>query len=157
MKEKIDFILQKILIMILTVMLLSVLWQVISRYFLNEPSSFTEELARYCLIWIGTLGAAYASGQNLHLAITIFPDSLTEIGKNKLNILLNVLIIFFSITVFCIGGSRLVYITNVLGQDSPALGVPLSVIYAIIPVSGVFIIAYKVLGIFKILGGTNAG
>ena len=157
MKQKIDFVLQKVLIILLTIMLASVLWQVISRYFLNEPSSLTEELARYCLIWIGTLGAAYAAGQNLHLSITIFPESLSIKGKKRLNVILNILIIIFASTVFCIGGSRLVYITNVLGQDSPALGLPLSFVYSIIPVSGVFIIIYEILEINKILGGSDAG
>ena len=44
---------------------------------------------------------------------------------------------------FVIGGSRLVYITFVLGQFSPALQIPLSIIYSVLPVSGLLIIFYK--------------
>lgn len=151
MKERIDKVLQPILIVLLAIMLLSVLWQVFSRYLLKEPSSFTEELARYLLIWIGTLGAAYAAGSKLHLAITLLPSKLSEENRKKLQVVLNILIITFSVTVFCIGGSRLVYITNVLGQKSPALGVPLFYVYAIIPFSGLLIIAYKLDEIITII------
>lgn len=155
MKSRIDKILEPVLISLLTIMLLSVLWQVFSRYLLKEPSSFTEELARFMLIWIGTLGAAYAAGLKLHLAITLFPSKLSEDGQKKLQLLLNALVIIFAVTVFCIGGSRLVYITQVLGQKSPALGLPLFYVYSIIPISGLLIIAYKAIEIFEIITARN--
>ena len=34
-----------------------------SRYILANPSSFTDELARYLMIWVGVLGAAYVAGK----------------------------------------------------------------------------------------------
>ena len=159
MKQKIDQVLGKVLILLFGIMCISILWQVFSRYFLDQPSSYTEELARYCLIWLGMLGAAYAAGQNMHLAITFLPDKLSGTNRKRLNVILNLLTIFFAITVFCIGGSRLVYITNILGQDSPALGVPLSFVYAILPISGILIITYKTLEIRKIrdMKGGNSG
>ncbi len=147
MKRKLDSILGSILVGLLALMVLAVLWQVFSRYILDAPSSFTEELARFLLIWIGTLGAAYASGQKQHLAITILPDRLSDTGRDKLQLVLNVLIIFFSVTVFGIGGSRLVYITTILGQSSASLGIPMALIYAVLPLSGVLIILYKTLEI----------
>lgn len=151
MKSRIDKILHPVLVALLAVMLFSVLWQVFSRYLLKEPSSFTEELARYLLIWIGTLGSAYAAGSKLHLAITLLPSKLSKSGQLRLQIVLNSLVILFAIAVFCVGGSRLVYITNVLGQKSPALGVPLFYVYSIIPFSGVLIVAYKLDEIIQIL------
>jgi TRAP-type C4-dicarboxylate transport system permease small subunit len=151
MKQRIDKILEPVLITMLAIMLLSVLWQVFSRYLLKSPSSITEELARYMLIWVGTLGAAYAAGSKLHLAITLFPDKLSPEKRQKLQLVLNALVILFSVAVFCIGGSRLVYITNTLGQTSPALGVPLHFVYAIIPVSGVLIIWYNLIEVIEIL------
>lgn len=151
MKQRIDKILEPILVTLLAIMLISVLWQVFSRYLLKEPSSFTEELARYLLIWIGTLGAAYAAGSKLHLAITLFPSKLSPENQQKLQLVLNALVILFAVAIFCIGGSRLVYITNMLGQKSPALGVPLFYVYAIIPVSGLLVIAYKVDEMVQIL------
>ena len=37
-----------------------VLYQVFTRYVLNSPAAFTEELVRYSLIWTGFIVAAYA-------------------------------------------------------------------------------------------------
>ena len=45
---------------LLSAMTLLVLYQVFTRYVLNSPAAFTEELVRYFLIWTGFIGAAYA-------------------------------------------------------------------------------------------------
>lgn len=140
----VDKILSRTLIVIMGVMVLNVLWQVFSRYFLGEPSSFTDELARYLMIWIGILGAAYVSGKNGHVAIDVLPSRLSEHKQKQLKKVVGVLIILFSSTALVIGGSRLVYITYVLKQFSPALQMPLSLVYLVIPISGVLIIYYKV-------------
>ena len=124
-------------------MVLNVLWQVASRFLLGAPSSFTDELARYLLIWIGILGAAYVSGQNLHVAIDVLPKRFSEKTQKRLKSIVTWLIILFSLCALVIGGARLVYITYVLDQNSPALQVPLALVYLVIPISGVLIIYYK--------------
>jgi len=53
------------------------------------------------------------------------------------------LIMLFALLVLVIGGSRLVYITFILGQKSPALQVPLAWVYMVLPISGLLIIFYK--------------
>tara|TARA_R110000868_G_scaffold107780_2_gene294785 strand:+ start:55007 stop:55402 length:396 start_codon:yes stop_codon:yes gene_type:complete len=125
-------------------MVINVLWQVFSRYFLGEPSSFTDELARYLMIWVGILGAAYVSGRNSHVAIDVLPSRLNDTKQKKLKTIVRILIILFSITALVIGGSRLVYITYVLKQFSPALQMPLALVYMVIPISGILIIYYKI-------------
>ena len=42
---------------LLSIMTLLVLYQVFTRYILNSPAAFTEELVRYFLIWTGFIGA----------------------------------------------------------------------------------------------------
>jgi TRAP-type C4-dicarboxylate transport system permease small subunit len=42
-----------------------------------------------------------------------------------------------------VGGGRLVYITYKLEQNSPSLQIPLAIVYAIIPISGLLILFYK--------------
>ncbi len=130
-------------------MVINVLWQVISRYFLGTPSSFTDELARYLMIWLGILGAAYVSGQNLHVAIDVLPSRLSTKTQVKLKLIVSVLILLFCLFAMVIGGSRLVYITYALDQYSPALQVPMALVYLVIPISGVLIIYYKVSDIIK--------
>ena len=144
MRNKIDSILGKTLVLIMSVMVINVLWQVFTRYVTGNPSSFTDELARYLMIWIGVLGAAYVSGRNLHVAIDILPLRQNKKTQKKLKVIVTVLIILFVLFAFVIGGSRLVYISYVLGQQSPALQVPLAFVYIIIPISGLLIMYYKI-------------
>ncbi len=58
LKNKIDLILGKALVLIMGLMVVNVLWQVFTRFIIGDPSSFTDELARFLMIWLGVLGAA---------------------------------------------------------------------------------------------------
>ncbi len=140
-----------LLIIIMALMVINVTWQVLSRYVVMSPSSFTDELARFLLIWLGLLGAAYVAGHNEHLAIDILPQKLTGKAKDKLMIFIHVIIIGFAVPVMIFGGSNLVYITYILGQKSTTLQVPLAYIYTIIPISGLLILLYQILDIQSIL------
>lgn len=148
-RAQIDSVLEKILIIIMSLMVINVLWQVFSRYLLGDPSSFTDELARYLMIWVGVLGAAYVAGKGNHVAITYFTEKLSPSNFKKVQIIINITILGFAIFGMFIGGSRLVYITLVLEQLSPALKIPLGVVYSVIPISGVLITFYKILDLKK--------
>lgn len=143
-RNKIDSLLGKTLVLIMSIMVVNVLWQVFTRYVTGNPSSFTDELARYLMIWIGVLGAAYVSGRNLHVAIDILPTRSNAKTQKRLRVIVTSLVILFVLFAFVIGGSRLVYISYILGQQSPALQLPLSVVYIIIPISGLLIMYYKI-------------
>ena len=149
LRNTIDKILANFLVFIMAIMVLNVLWQVASRFILGSPSSFTDELARYLMIWVGILGAAYVSGKNLHVAIDVLPSRLSKKKQKQLMLIVRILIILFCLGAMVIGGSRLVYITHVLDQNSPALQVPLSVVYVVIPISGLLIVYYKISDILK--------
>ncbi|MTI39196.1 TRAP transporter small permease [Fulvivirga lutimaris] len=141
----IDKILFWVLVSLMGLMVINVLWQVASRYLLQSPSSFTDELSRFLLIWVGLLGAGYATGKKLHLAIDLLPTYLN--GKQsgrKLNVVINILVGLFAILVLIWGGSNLVYITLILEQPSAALGIPLGYVYTVIPLSGVLTLYYSI-------------
>lgn len=143
MRAKIDRILGAFLAGLMALITLDVLWGVFTRYALGDQASWTEELARFLLIWIGTLGAAYASGQGMHLAIDLLSPSLSERNARRVNLLISLLIIGFVLTVMVIGGIRLIYITVHLEQTSAALRLPMGMLYSVIPLSGILIIYYK--------------
>ncbi len=144
MRQKIDRFLGAAVALLMGIMVINVLWQVASRYLLGSPSVFTDELANYLLIWVGLLGAAYASGKKMHLAIDLLPNKLEGAKKKRLSLLITAIVILFAITVMVIGGARLVYLTLLLEQLSPSLQIPLGFIYLVIPVSGLFIIYYSI-------------
>jgi TRAP-type C4-dicarboxylate transport system permease small subunit len=143
LRNKIDKTLANVLVFIMAVMVINVLWQVFTRYILSDPSSFTDELARYLMIWIGILGAAYVSGKNMHVAINVLPEKFSKSTQKKITLFVNFLIIAFVFSAFIIGGVRLVYLSFSLGQLSPSLQIPLAVVYMVLPLSGALIIYYK--------------
>ncbi|GGF77146.1 TRAP transporter small permease [Wenyingzhuangia marina] len=143
LRKKVDKILGSILTVIMGLMVINVLWQVFSRFVIGSPSSFTDELSRYLMIWVGILGAAYVSGRNMHVAIDVVPLKTGPATQKKLRVLVFALVILFAFAAMVVGGSRLVYISFLLGQTSPALQIPLAFVYAVIPLSGILIIYYK--------------
>ncbi|MGB1170966.1 MAG: TRAP transporter small permease [Flavobacteriaceae bacterium] len=148
-ENRLNTILEKILVVILGVMVINVSWQVFSRYVLANPSSFTDELARYLMIWLGVMGTAYVSGKKLHVAIDILPDKLSPKRQVKLKKIINLIIILFATLIFIVGGSNLVYLSYILGQKSAALQIPLYVVYLCIPLSGLCIVFFKMCDLKK--------
>ncbi len=148
-KKSLDHWLSRILIIIMSLMVINVVWQVFSRFILKDPSSFTEELARYLLIWLGILGASYVLGQKQHLAIDIVLKNVTIRSRYKLAIVIEVLVLLFSSFVLVVGGLRLTYITFELQQISAALQVPLGYVYVVIPISGFIMMVYSIISIFE--------
>jgi TRAP-type C4-dicarboxylate transport system permease small subunit len=143
LRKKVDKVLGWALIVIMSLMVVNVLWQVFSRYITGSPSSYTDELSRYLMIWIGILGAAYVSGRNMHVAIDVIPMRAKPSTQKILFSIVNTFIILFAFFALVVGGLRLVYISHTLGQHSPALNMPLAFVYTVLPLSGLLIIYYK--------------
>lgn len=135
-------IIESLLVIIFAALVLDVVWQVASRYLIGQSSSFTEEFARFALIWLAVLGAAYINGQpEGHLAMDFLVQKLSPKKQKIRRRNIQFFMILFAVVVMIIGGGNLVYITLRLGQMSPALQVPLGYVYSIVPISG-FLIVY---------------
>ncbi len=148
-KAGLDKVLGGALVALMTVAVLNVLWQVTTRFILGDPSSITEELARYLLIWIGVLGAGYAVGQRAHLALELLPERLEGKSLRRLQWLILGCVAAFALLVMVGGGIRLVYLQFMLGQTSPTLGWPLGAVYLVVPLSGLIMLTYTVLQIIE--------
>lgn len=141
------------LIAVMACILLCVSWQVISRYMLKDPSSVTEELARFLLIWVGMLGAVYAYRTNSHLGLNLVLDKMSEKPKKFTLALIQVLVIVFSALVLVFGGYELVDLTLELKQISAALSVNMGVVYAVLPISGILLILYSLVNLRDLFSG----
>lgn len=130
------------LILAMSGILLAVCWQVFSRYLLNDPSSYTEELARYLLVWIGLLGAAYAYRTRAHLGLNLLVSRLQPTKRRIARVGIELLVIVFAAVVLLYGGSQLMMLTLELKQISASLGIPVGYVYSVLPISGVFILIY---------------
>jgi len=144
MREQLVKWLEKILALLMALLVLDVIWQVVTRFLLNNPSSFTDELARYLLIWLGLLGAALVSGHKMHLAIDLLSDRIRPQFQKYLAIFIDLVVLISALSIMVFGGSKLVYTIWSLGQTSTALQVPLSVVYTIIPFSGLLITYFSI-------------
>jgi TRAP-type C4-dicarboxylate transport system permease small subunit len=150
-RKTIDKALEWVLVFLLSILVLDVLWQVASRYLLNSPSSYTDELAGYLLIWVGLLGAAYVAGKREHLAIDLLLQRSSTQRKFKLEMIISVVVILFAITVMVIGGSWLVYTRFYLSVKSAALGMPLGIVYLVLPVSGLLIAYFDIDNMYNLV------
>lgn len=139
-----DRLLATFCVMLCIGLVMSVVWQVFSRYVLNAPSAFTDETARFLFIWVGLVGAAYGLGKKKHLAIDLLLMKLETTPKKHalLQLFINLISIFFIVIVMCYGGMRLVLDTIEAGQISPVLGIQMGFVYLALPVSGVFMLIF---------------
>jgi TRAP-type C4-dicarboxylate transport system permease small subunit len=136
-----------VLVVLMGISVVNVLWQVFTRFVLADPSSFTDELARFLLIWIGLLGAGYAAGSKMHLAIDLLPSKLEGRPRFYLGVLVESAVFLFAVSVLVIGGFSLMALTLTLGQTSTALRIPIGYVYLALPLSGLLIMYYAVVAV----------
>lgn len=142
--DRVDKILSNFLVFLMIVMVLDVSWQVFTRFVTKHPSSFTEELATFLMIWIGLLGAAYALREKAHLGIDILTMKMAPKARLKWEFFIYGTVILFSLLVMIWGGLRLLYITFYLRQVSAALQIPMGAVYTVVPLTGVLFIFYSI-------------
>jgi TRAP-type C4-dicarboxylate transport system permease small subunit len=145
----IDRVFRGLLAVLMALMVACVTWQVVSRYVLGSPSSWTEELARYLLIWIGLLGGAYAYHVKMHLGLDLLAQKLSPGAHRMQARLIHVAVILFAGVVLLGGGLNLIRLAMELGQQSAALGVPMWLVYLSLPLSGLMLVVYACLALFE--------
>lgn len=151
LRRGIDALLGWTICLLMAAMVLNVLWQVFTRFVLKHPSSFTEESARYMMIWLGLLGSAYAVGQKSHLALDLITARLEGASKRRSELFIHSIVLVFALTVLVGGGGRLSWIQLSLGQRSAALQMKLGYVYLALSLAGIFIAIYSVLAIVDTL------
>lgn len=152
-RRLIDFITGAICSVLLLAMVVLVTWQVISRYALNDPSTFSEELLRFGVIWLSLIGTAYVAGKTGHMSVDLIKNLLPPRWQKTLDILIQVAFIAFAIGVLIVGGMRAVNIAA--HQYTAVLQIPMGAIYGSLPVAGVLTLAYSILNIIDLLLGRS--
>lgn len=149
----IDRLLGSLICVLMAAMVINVLWQVFTRFVLRNPSSFTEEAARYMMIWVGLFGSAYASGKKSHLALDLITAKFQGGRKRASEIFIHGFVLLFTLTVLLGGGGRLVWIQLSLGQQSAALQLKLGYVYLAVPFAGLFIAFYSIVFLIEAFRG----
>lgn len=137
----INKILRLVLAVLVGAMVIICCWQVITRFVLNNPSKYTEEILRYALIWLTMLGAPYAYGADKQLSIDLLVTRFTQKGQAQTKIFVEIIVLLLSAAVFVYGGISVTL--NASGQISAAMQLPMEVYYACIPIGGALMILYS--------------
>lgn len=115
-------------------------WQAAARYLLDQPPAWTEELARYLMVWAGLLGASCAF--RIHADPSLFPDARKrEDGIGQLFVVIRAigaLIFITPILWYCLYGLNgkvtSGYIARNARVSAETLDIPMSIFAIAIPV-----------------------
>ncbi len=128
---------ERVTVGLLGLMCVTALLGVADRFLLDLGLPWPEELSRFLLIWTSLLAAAVAAKQRKHFRVTVLLDRLGRRGEVLIDLLgVAVLMVVLGY------GMKLVWVFN--AQRSPALGIPMSWVYAAVPVSAMLMGSYLV-------------
>ena len=127
-------------VVLLLLMIVITCLQVFLRYVLNNPTSWSGEVAIILLIWLGYLGIALGIKDKEHISIDYLYAKLNEKYRKALDCFFYVAVILFSILMI-VNGRLLVGVTTM--QKLPATGLSKAILYSALIVSGVLMILYS--------------
>lgn len=127
---------------LLVAMLLGVGAQVLMRYVFNQPLLWSEELARYCMVWLAMLAAGLAAREGQHIAL----GDLFPFPRRVKLIVSAVTTVVVAVTLWILIEQGWAMTERTARQLSPALRLKMSWVYAAIPVGAAMMVAGLVLG-----------
>jgi len=124
---------------LMAAIVLLTLAQVFFRYVLDRPLEWSEELARYCFVWLTFVGAAtLLRRRDSHPAVDSIHSHIAPGAQRFIQVTARVLVIVCSLAI-ATGAFRLIYLQ--WRQLSPAVELPMVAVYAclfVAPLLGVF-------------------
>ncbi len=123
-------------ISLFVILIVACIAQVFFRFVLNNSLSWTEELARYCFIWMHMIGASLLIGAGEHATVTVVMDLLHGAARKALDVLIE-MVIFLNGAVMLHSGVMLSYSSR--ANLSTAMSVPMWVINASVAMGGLLL------------------
>ena len=148
----IDFIrkLTKIMVIVsFIIMILSVFSQVIARYVFNNSFRWSEELARFLQVWLILLCSAMCLRKESHIVADYVTHNLRYSVKRILKLYTYFFIIVY-LSYLTFYGFKIVSIIST--QYSPALGLPMDIVYLAVPIGGIAMLIEALIIFLKLLG-----
>lgn len=153
-KTTLDKTLEWFCVALFVVLVVDVTWQVFTRQVLNDPSGWSEELAKYVFIWLGLFGSSLVFGERGHIAVDFAVRKTPEHIQRIIAIFVQVSIIVFAIVVLIQGG----YKVSVLAWNQNLTGLPVNVgwLYIALPITGVLTVFYSLFHLVGLVRGSTA-
>lgn len=142
-EKGLDLAMRTIMSAVMLVLVIFGTYQIFTRWILHNPSTFTEELLRYLLIWAGMIGAAYCFFHDTHIKLTLLTGKMHGLPLTIVNVFSEVIVVIFVVFVYIWGGGQMA-IQNAT-QPTAVLRLPMGLIYGCLPVTGVMVILSKIL------------
>lgn len=152
-RRVIDVILSSACAVIFAAMVVIGTYQIVARFIFKNPSTVSEELLTYSFTWMALLASAYVFGKRDHMRMGFMADKLGKGGQKILNIFSEILIMILAGSVMIYGGVTIMDLT--MTQSTASLGIPMGVVYTIIPLSGILIVIYSVLNMIDLIAGVE--
>lgn len=124
--------------------------QVFFRYVLNQSLFWSEELARYLLVWLTFLGASCAYHRHAHPGVDIIYNRMPPAFRKGCALLIHVVSIGL-FAVMIVYGYRFAHFVRL--QTTPALQLPKWLVLGIIPVSGGILLIHGISFLIDTLKG----
>ena len=138
------------IVILFGILIFVVFIQVIARYIFNSPFSWSEEIARYIQVWLIFLTSSICIRKGRHILLDYATHYFSSKIK-KINEIIGNLIIMIYLFVMTIYGWKTVI--AIFGrQTSPAMQIPLYLIYLALPLSGLLMILENLVILLKLLG-----
>lgn len=143
LRDGLTRVLEWFLVITLALLVLDVVWGVLTRYLFAQQAKWSEELARFLLIWVTLLGGAVAFGTKAHLGVDYFVNRLHPDARRWTALVSHAVVLFFAAEVLLRGGILVVLEALKLEQTTPALGWKMGYVYLALPISGLFVVLYS--------------
>ncbi len=127
--------------------------QVFCRYILNSSLFWSEELARYMLVWLSFFGATVAYYRNLHPGVDALTSRLS-VSRQRISQLLVYITTMGLALIMVISGTQFAWFVRM--QISPALSIQKWIILIVIPLSGAILFVYALAFFLKTLHQESA-
>jgi TRAP-type C4-dicarboxylate transport system permease small subunit len=124
---------------LLLIVFLVVLSQVVMRYLFAQPNPWSEELSRFCFIWLSMLGASLAVERRSHFGFDQALKRLSSSHRRFARRAATIVVMMVSL-LLVFPGLALVRLT--LHQHSPALNLSMAWVYAAVPISGILMLIH---------------
>lgn len=143
----IDAFLETVTLVGLVAMILIVTFQVFTRKVFSYVFHGSEEITMLLLVWFSFLGIAFGFREKLHLGIDSFTAKLPKPFNAVLDKIIYAVIFMFGVYLVYYGWSFTVIMHE---SELPATGWPNSLLYLVMPITGVLTCVYSFLQLLGI-------
>jgi len=132
------------MVVLISIMVLAMFFQVVTRYVFGAGIPWTEELARFSNVWLIFIGASVLAFTDEHIKVTIADTLLKGKSLAVIQTIRNLVYLAYSIILIKVGINSLGVVAS---QTSPNMMMPMNYVYMVIPIGAVLTTVYIIVNL----------